>query len=89
MLQGDMKHKEKRVHPCQKPLPVMEWIIEKYTNKDDIILDCFAGSCTTAVACHRLGRKFICCELDEEYYEIGVRRLEQEKNQINLFETLD
>ena len=58
MLQGDMKHKEKRVHPCQKPLPVMEWIIEKYTNKDAIILDCFAGSCTTAVACHRLGRKF-------------------------------
>lgn len=89
MLQGDMKHKEKRLHPCQKPLPVMEWIIEKYTNKDDIILDCFAGSCTTAVACHRLGRKFICCELDKEYYEIGVRRLEQEKNQINLFETLD
>ena len=80
---------DKLIHQNQKPIPLIEQMIELSTNKGDIVFDGFMGSCTTAVACHRLGRKFIGCELDKEYYEIGVRRLEQEKNQINLFETLD
>lgn len=85
----DRVSSDKLIHQNQKPIPLIEQMIELSTNKGDIVFDGFMGSCTTAVACHRLGRKFIGCELDKEYYEIGVRRLEQEKNQINLFEMLD
>ena len=85
MLQGNMAMKEKRVHPTQKPLPVMEWILNKYTNEGDIILDPFAGSGTTLIACHKLNRKYIGFELDEEYYEYAIERLNDLKNQISMF----
>lgn len=86
MLQGNMKMKEKRIHPTQKPLPVIEWILNKYTKEGDLILDPFAGSCTTAVACHKLNRRYICAEKDEEYFNLGVQRLEDFKNQISIFD---
>ena len=48
-------------------------------------LDCFSGSGTTAIACHRLKRRFICIEKDKDYYESSVKRLEDEQRQLNLF----
>ena len=86
MLQGNMKNKEKRVHPTQKPLPLIEWILNKYTKEGDLILDPFMGSCTTAVACYKMNRHYIGFELDKEYYEIGMKRLEEVKNQISIFD---
>lgn len=86
MLQGNMKNKEVRVHPCQKPLPVIEWILNKYTKEGDIICDPFSGSGTVAVACHRLNRKYICFELDKEYYDISMIRLNDEKAQQTIFD---
>ncbi len=75
MLQEDMKNKEKRVHPTQKPLPLFKWILEKYSQPNDVILDPFLGSGTTAVACLELNRHFIGIELSPEYCEIAKKRI--------------
>lgn len=65
-------------HPTQKPVALMKWCIGLVL-KSDLILDPFAGSCTTGVAAKQLGRKAILIELEEKYCEIGVKRLSQEE----------
>lgn len=88
MLQGNMKNKEKRIHPTQKPLPLIEWILNKYTKEGDLILDPFIGSGTTAVACHKLKRHYIGFELDKEYFDLANERLDAVKAQISIFDLL-
>jgi len=85
MLQENMKHKEDRVHPTQKPVPLFMWILRKYSEDNDLILDPFLGSGTTAVACEKLGRKWIGIEISEKYCEIAARRISAEASQIKLF----
>ena len=77
MLQEDMKHKEARHHPTQKPIPLMKWIIKNYSNENDLILDPFTGSGSTLVAAQALGRRFIGIEISEKYCEIARERLRQ------------
>ena len=72
-------------HPAQKPLRLMEWCLEKSSKEGEIVLDCFSGSGTTAVACHNFKRHFICIEKDKRYYEESVKRLEQAQRQQTLF----
>ena len=74
--------REKRVHPTQKPLALMEWIIQHYTKENDLILDPFAGTGTTLVACKKTGRNFIGFELSKEYYDIACDRLLKEKDNL-------
>ncbi|WP_432490738.1 DNA-methyltransferase, partial [Flavonifractor plautii] len=62
-------------HPTQKPVAVMQWIVEHLTNEGDVVLDPFMGSGSTGVACANLGRGFIGSELDPEYFEISKGRL--------------
>ena len=64
-------------HPTMKPLKLISKIIKENSEDDDIILDCFMGSWTTAVACQNLKRNFIGCELDKDYCAIGKQRLRQ------------
>lgn len=78
MLQGDMKNKDERFHPTQKPTQLISKLITYYTKEGDLILDPFMGSFTTAVCCHRLQRRFIGAELDKEYYDKGQARLDSE-----------
>lgn len=59
--------------------------IADFTEENDLVLDCFSGSGTTAVACHNLKRRFICIEKDKDYYEASVKRLEDTQKQLNLF----
>lgn len=73
-----------RIHPTQKPLKLFEQIIEYYSKPNELILDCFSGSGTTAVACHNLNRKFICIEKDEDYYKSSVERLNNAQAQLKL-----
>lgn len=73
------------IHPTQKPTQLFELILRDYSNENDLILDCFSGSGTTAVACHNLNRRFICIEKDEDYYKASVERLENAKAQLKLF----
>ena len=73
---GMIKQKpEKRFHPTQKPLALMEWVINNYTKPRDVILDPFMGSGTTGVAAMRTGRKFIGIELEPEYFDIAAERI--------------
>ena len=82
MLQQNMKEKEQRIHPTQKPVGLFMKILQDYSKENDLVLDCFSGSGTTAVACHKLKRRFIGVEIDEEYAKIAQERLEQEQKQI-------
>ena len=74
-----------RFHPTQKPLKLIEKQLSLYSNEGDLILDCFSGSGTTAVACHNLNRNFICIEKDYTYYTKSVERLENAQAQQKLF----
>jgi site-specific DNA-methyltransferase (adenine-specific) len=74
-----------RFHPTQKPLNLISYLIQRSSNENDLVLDCFSGSGTTAIACHRLKRRFICIEKDKDYYEASVKRLEEEQKQGVLF----
>lgn len=63
------------VHPTQKPVALMEYLIKTYTNEGETVLDFTAGSFTTGVACVNLNRKFIGIEMDEKYFNIGTERV--------------
>lgn len=84
MLQEDMKNKDIRIHPTQKPLRLFEMILSDYSNENDLILDCFSGSGTTAVACYNLKRRFICIEKDYDYWKASVERLKNAQAQMRL-----
>lgn len=72
-------------HPTEKPVNLMEYFIEKSTNKGDVVMDCFSGSGSTAIACHNLGRKFIGSELDKDFFNKSVERIKQVTSQQSLF----
>jgi len=65
----------KKLHPTQKPVALFEYLIETYTNENNIILDNAAGSCTTAIACKNTNRKWICIEQELKYCDISVDRI--------------
>lgn len=84
----DRKKMGGKEHPTQKPVNLMEWCIllaDKFIDKNGIILDCFSGSGTTAIACHNLNRRFICIERDIDYYKASVERLKDAQSQLKLF----
>jgi site-specific DNA-methyltransferase (adenine-specific) len=66
---------EKGIHPTQKPVPLMEYLIKTYTNENDVVLDNCFGSGTTGVAAKKTGRGFIGIELDEQYFKLGSERI--------------
>jgi site-specific DNA-methyltransferase (adenine-specific) len=70
------------IHPTQKPVSLMEFLIKTYSNEGDTVLDNSMGSGTTGVACVRNGRNFIGIELDEKYFELAKDRIEKEKDGI-------
>ena len=75
---------QKRLHPTQKPIALMEWCIKLFTNEGDTILDPFMGSGTTGVACARLNRNFIGIEINPQYFEIAQRRIAEAQAQLTL-----
>lgn len=85
MLQHNMKDKEVREHPTQKPAPVMAWCVRHLPADTKTILDPFMGSGTTGVAAVQEGRKFIGIEIDEKYFDIACKRIEEAQKQLRLF----
>lgn len=74
-----------RIHPTQKPVKLYEWLLMNYAKENDRILDTHLGSGSIAIACHNLGFDLTACELDKEYYDTAIKRIEQHKSQIRLF----
>lgn len=74
---GAKKTNGDKVHPSQKPVELIEKMIKDSTEPGDVVLDTFAGSGTTCVACLRTGRNFIGFELNERYHAIAQKRIEE------------
>ena len=72
------------IHPTQKPVELLEWLIKTYTNENDLVLDNCMGSGSTGVACINTNRNFIGYELDEHYFQIAKERLEQHECKTNI-----
>jgi site-specific DNA-methyltransferase (adenine-specific) len=85
MLQGDMKNKEHRIHPTQKPAALYKWILDKYAKPNDKILDTHLGSGSIAIACADYGFNLTACELDKEYYDKAIQRIQNHLLQQKLF----
>jgi site-specific DNA-methyltransferase (adenine-specific) len=85
MIQHDMKNKEQRIHPTQKPVKLYEWLLMNYAKERDKILDTHLGSGSIAIACHNLGFDLTACELDKEYYEAAIKRIKEHQSQTRLF----
>lgn len=66
-----------RIHPTQKPVLLFEYLIKTYTNEGMTVLDCFAGSMTTAIACLNTGRKYVCIEQEEEMFKKAKERIKK------------
>ena len=73
------------MHPTQKPVALLEYLIKTYTNEGDVVLDNCMGSGSTGVACVNTNRNFVGIELDEEYFNIAKERIEK----CNKWEDLD
>lgn len=86
MLQGNMKNKEIRIHPTQKPVALYSWLLNNYAKPGDKILDTHVGSASSLVSCHSLGFEYVGFELDPEYYQKASDRLEQAKAQTSIFD---
>jgi len=74
-----------RIHPTQKSIKLYEWLLIKYAKEGDKILDTHLGSGSIAIACHNLGYELTACELDKEYYDLAMKRIEQHKQQLRMF----
>jgi site-specific DNA-methyltransferase (adenine-specific) len=85
MLQGDMKNKETRIHPTQKPVKLYDWLLANYAFKDARVIDTHLGSGSSAIAAHYFGCDFVGCELDEDYYKAAKERFNLATSQGALF----
>lgn len=79
---------EERYHPTQKPLSLMIWVLENYTQPGDLVFDPCAGSGTTGVAAIKTGRRFVGIERDPDYFAIAEKRIEQAAMQMPLLEVI-
>lgn len=70
-------NRQRGLHPTQKPVALLEYLVKTYTNESDVVLDNCMGSGSTGVACVNTGRKFIGMELDDKYFEIAKQRIEE------------
>lgn len=82
MLQGDMKNKESRIHPTQKPVKLYQWLLSNYAKPGQRILDTHLGSGSSAIAAHYYGVDFVGCELDPDYYQAAKERFDRETRQM-------
>lgn len=87
--QGNKRLNEKRIHPCQKPVNLYLWILEKYAKSGDKILDTHAGSASSLIACYRMGFDYVAFEKSKEVYDLAIKRLAEETAQIRLFSQLN
>lgn len=88
MLQGNMKAKENRIHPTQKPVALYNWILKNFAKPGDKILDTHVGSASSLIACHRAGLEYWGFEIEPVYYKAARERLDRECAQVNIMDLL-
>ena len=88
MLQQDMKNKEERIHPTQKPVALYKWILNNYAHRGMKILDTHLGSGSSRIAAYDLGFDFVGYEIDPVYFAQQEERFKRHTNQINMFTDL-
>lgn len=88
-IQGDMKNKEYKIHPTQKPVALYEWLLNRYAKDGDVILDTHVGSGSSLIACHKTRHKYIGFEIDETYYKLASERIKTETAQMSIFDYLE
>lgn len=86
MLQENMKYKEVRIHPNQKPVALYDWLLANYAKPGQRILDTHLGSGSIAIAAHYYGVDFVGCEIDEDYYKAACERFDRETAQKDMFQ---
>ena len=85
MLQENMKHKETRIHPTQKPVALYKWLLKNYAKEGDTILDTHLGSGSIAIACWDAGFDLTGYEIDKDYYDSAIKRFNNHKAQLQLY----
>lgn len=85
MLQGNMRDKEERIHPTQKPVALYKWLLTNYAHEGDLILDTHVGSASSLIACEDLGYQYVGFEIDEEYYRLAQERIKEFNAQLRMF----
>jgi len=85
LLQQDMKNKELRIHPTQKPVGLYNWIFHKYAESGQKILDTHLGSGSSRIAAHKAGLSFVGCEIDKDYFDAQEKRFKEFVSQLRLF----
>lgn len=85
MLQQDMKNKQERIHPTEKPVQLYKWLLQNYAKEGDTILDTHFGSLSIGIACHDIKFDLTAIELDKDYYEQAKQRLINHQRQLTLF----
>ena len=88
MTQHDMKNKEQRIHPTQKPVALYEWLLNNYAKEGDSILDTHMGSGSIAIATNKHGFDLTACELDEDYFNSACDRIEKEQIKVDTADNL-
>lgn len=87
MLQGNMKQKEKRIHPNQKPVHIYKWILKEFAKPNDKIIDTHSGSASLFIACLELGFQVTAIEKLQHYYNESILRIKEYQNQLDAFNT--
>jgi len=85
MRQQNMKNKEKRIHPTQKPIQLYDWLLNRYAKKNDLILDTHLGSGSSRIAAYKGGFNFVGFEIDPEYYDKQEKRFKDFVSQLRMF----
>ena len=89
MLQGNMKNKEDRIHPTQKPVALYKWLLKNYAKEGDRILDTHLGSGSSRIAAHDMGFDFVGYEIDKDYFDAQEKRFANHIQQQSLFTPKD
>ena len=82
---ANAKNGDKRIHPTEKPVGLYEWILDRYANEGDLILDTHLGSGSIAIACDALHYDLVGTELDKRYFSEASERLDHHRRQLTLF----
>lgn len=83
---ANAKDKDGRYHPTQKPVKLYEWLLDNYAKEGDKILDTHLGSGSIAIACHNRKFELTACELDKDYFDASIKRIQNHINQLTIFD---